>query len=281
MKKVLIIVGLITICYIAQSYANDCKIFEGDIEKTYAGKQEYRQFLDENAFQKAIIHLKAYCCKHHIKCTDNLPEKHYPQSAFLFDHLVDVSMRRLDGIKELAYGLDPDPMAKTRREEINKIAADPTGQQAVGIQELLNNYRPKEDKKKTQRTNTIVLPKYNTSNTEELSLTDKYATLCEINKIIYQDLVVTQAVPLGRYSDTSSFYRKCINLTRARVQSEIQYVKLLMVQKSSQMLDTTTKAYTKTYFGQEKLMGLRTLITKVKNLFQTIVKQAPAAKKCN
>lgn len=54
-----------------------------------------------------------------------------------------------------------------------------------------------------------------------------------------------------------------------------------MVKKSSQLLDETTKAYTKKYFVEEKLMSLRNLISKVRDMFKTIVQQAPASKSCS
>lgn len=54
-----------------------------------------------------------------------------------------------------------------------------------------------------------------------------------------------------------------------------------MVKKSNQLLDKTTKAYTQKYFVEEKLMALWNLISQVKDLFQTIVQQAPASKTCS
>jgi DNA-binding transcriptional regulator GbsR (MarR family) len=110
---------------------------------------------------------------------------------------------------------------------------------------------------------------------------DKYNKLCEINKLIYKDIQDNQSIIVGEYSESNSFYRKCETMVRERIQRETQYTKLLMIQKSTQILNETTKAYTKTHFVEEKLMGLRNLITKVKDFFQTIVQQAPASKVCN
>ncbi len=66
-----------------------------------------------------------------------------------------------------------------------------------------------------------------------------------------------------------------------RVSRETEYVKLLMIKKSTQTLDETTKAYTRKYFVEEKLMALRNLISKVKDTFQTVVQQAAASKSCS
>jgi hypothetical protein len=110
---------------------------------------------------------------------------------------------------------------------------------------------------------------------------DKYNKLCELNKLLYRDIQDNQAIVVGNYSESKSFYKQCENMVRERVQRETQYVKLLMIEKSTQILNETTKAYTKAHFVEEKLMGLRNIITKVKDLFQTIIQQAPASKKCN
>jgi putative heme degradation protein len=54
-----------------------------------------------------------------------------------------------------------------------------------------------------------------------------------------------------------------------------------MVKKSNQLFDKATKAYTKKYFVEEKLMALWNLVAKVRDMFQTIVQQAPASKSCS
>jgi len=73
----------------------------------------------------------------------------------------------------------------------------------------------------------------------------------------------------------------CTKKVTEREAREVGYIKILMVQKSNQLLDETTKAYTNTYFVQEKLMALWNLIVKVKDIFQTVVQQAPASKTCS
>jgi len=66
-----------------------------------------------------------------------------------------------------------------------------------------------------------------------------------------------------------------------RVERENAYTRIIMIDQSSQVLGKVTKAYTKKYFIEEKLMGLWNLITNVKYLFQTIVQQAAVSKSCN
>ncbi len=288
MKKTIIgIVGIVG-CLGAQTFANDCLIVSWNntqsLIQSYESKTNYHKFLPTESFKIVVANLKAYCCSQVIKCSQeeiaNLP-KYYPESPYMFDHLIDVSMRRLDGISSLAYGGDVDPMAKFRRETIDEIAANPIGEQAVTIEKTFKTYRSELNPKKINNLEERVLPHYNTENTELLSLIEKYNKLCEINKLLYKDMQDHQAINIGKYGETKSFYRKCENIVRERIQRENQYVKLLMIQKSTQMLTETTKAYTKKHFVEEKLMGLRNLITKVKDYFNTVVQKAPVAKKCN
>ncbi|MEI6118590.1 MAG: hypothetical protein WCP92_05190 [bacterium] len=70
-------------------------------------------------------------------------------------------------------------------------------------------------------------------------------------------------------------------MVKDRVKRENGYTRILMVEKSNQLFTETTKAYTQKHFVEEKLLALWNLITKVKDVFQTIVQQAPVSKTCS
>ena len=186
-------------------------------------------------------------------------------------------MRRLDGISKLAYGLQPDPAGLERRKKMDEIACSTSGIPAKEIEKLYTGYR-------TQHTESIknidsIINNYNGSNLATFSLSDKYSALCSIINNIY--IEIYKDIPTENRGTVSSFYDSCKNLTKERVNREYSYVKVLMVQKSNQLLDETTKAYTKKNFVEEKLMALRNIIAGVKDMFQTIVKQAPVSKTCS
>lgn len=143
------IIGIITIgCAVGLGTVfayDDCALVQGKESITNAVKaynSRYQQFLPKEALQQALTNLKAYCCTKDI-CTSeekqNLPKK-YPKSAYLFDHLLDVNMRRLDGIQGLAYGLTPDTAGKNWREYIQEVGEDTNGVQAQGIEEKYKTY---------------------------------------------------------------------------------------------------------------------------------------------
>lgn len=105
---------------------------------------------------------------------------------------------------------------------------------------------------------------------------DKYTTACEIVNKIYTSVANSDKTIIGE-----NFFNGCKTIVKERVKRETGYIRVLMVQKSNQLFTETTKAYTKKHFAEEKLMALWTLIDKVKDVFTTIVKQAPASKMCS
>jgi len=266
----------------ADNSPTDCAIviwpnLEQKVE-AYKSIEKYTNVLPAAGFKQALTNLKAYCCSQAaIQCTENeknnLKNLKYPESAFLFDHLLDVMMRRLDGIPKLAYGLEVDPTGAKWREYITKVANDAVGVQSSEIEKTYKEYRTLHTDF-TTNLNTV-MGGYKKNEIASLSLADKYDTLCKIIKEIYNNTQYEKPVIINSYLSA------CEKTVLNRVNRENGYTKILMVQKSNLLFDETTKAYTKKYFVEEKLMALWTLVAKVKDIFQTIVQQAAASKSCS
>jgi len=261
------------------SKINDCNIVLGNAIDgvTYRFSQTpYKEVLSISGFKQALTNLKAYCCKNPdlLSCpkeeANKLPQKYFPESESLFDQLLDVAIRRLDGITWLAYTLS-DPTGLERRTKITEIAKSATGTQASTIEGLYTGYRTVHEYADLN----IVINNYN-KGIGTVSLKDKYDTVCRLMRDIYDGVGNSNK---GLISST--ILNACENLVTDRVNREIGYTKILMVQKSNQLFDEGTKAYTKKYFVQEKLMALWDLITKVMDMFETVVQQAPASKTCS
>lgn len=271
----------------ADDTLNDCNIVT---ETNFNGTQwlfeltSYTNVVPVDAFNIAIIHLQAYCCNEKkILCSDTLKnklptEKNYPQSPYLFDHLIDVTMRRLDGIPELAYGLPPDKAGEARRKTITKFANNTNGEHAETIKDTFTSYRTLN--KKNTKDLEKVKERFGGENIEGFSLADRYNTVCKLMKGIYEEIQDKKTEIGGEFED-NSFFKKCKNMVKERVDREQGYTKLIIVKQSSQLLNKTTEAYTQTYFVEEKLMWLWKLISNVKDLFETIVQQAPTSKSCS
>lgn len=272
-------------------FAHDCNLVVwSGLDNTVKGYAtiytKYHTFMPVSGFNQALINLKAYCCSQVIqkacekKEKDNLP-KYYPESAYLFDHLLDVTMRRFDAIPSLAYGLEVDPIAKEWRDKITEIANTTVGKQASEIQKIYTGYRTLHTDFAKNIESSI--DGYGKDNLAAFSLADRYNSICLMLKTMYGDIQTTKwfVTDIGWYTYKNSFFSKCLNIVKDRVSRENWYVKILMIQKSNQLLDETTKAYTKKHFVEEKLMGLWSIVSKVKDMFQTIVQQAPVSKTCS
>lgn len=290
-KKTLIATIAISIGRQTYAYANDCNIVaqetaQGTIQTFNQSLTIYHKALPPEWFQRAIANLNAYCCKENkIQCDENkkntLP-KNFPQSDYLFDHIVDVMMRRLEGIPgPFVYDIEPDPMAKKRAETIKTIEETTNGLPASVIQQAYTGYRTIDKKRTKNHENT--LKNFNTIEPNILSLADKYENVCTIAKELYENIQVDNKtkIILWNNMETNSYLKKCQNMVRERIQRKSAYTQILMVQKSTQFLDEATKSYTNKYFVENKLMNLRGLITKFTDVFKTIVQQAAASQKCN
>lgn len=289
MKKYIAITIIISLATIGTTYASDCSILvdenkttkiDANIEAIVSGYPEaYKNVLPTEAFKKALINLKAHCCTKEIKksCSaDDIKniQLPYPESAYLFDHLLDIAMRRLDGITWLAYNLSPDPTAIERRTKITEIANNANGMPAKTIEDIYIKYRTWHIN--TTKNIETVIAAYKNNTLETLSLGDKYSTMCEMINKIYASVANSNKTIIW-----INFFNGCKTIVKERMKRETGYIKILMVQKSNQLFTETTKAYTKKHFVEEKLMALRNLIDKVKDVFTTIVQQAPASKMCS
>lgn len=199
MKKLVRMLVIMCIATIGGAFADDCNILTDEnhvipidqhiksLVDIY-GTTQYKTVLPIEAFNKALINLKAYCCTQAFQkwCSSddikNKPE-HYPASAFLFDHLLDVAMRRLDGITGLAYNLSLDPTGLERRTKIAEIANSANGMPANKIESTYTGYRTVH--KYTDLG--IVISGYN-KNIATISLGDKYDTICELVRDIYNKI---------------------------------------------------------------------------------------------
>lgn len=267
-----------------------------EIEKTDA----YGKFLEKfewanytaaypaEAIRTALANLKKHCCTSQklidkSYCNNVDVEWKFPQSPYLYDHLVDIGFRRLDAFpdEELRYGLDADPTWKEWRDFITQAAESTEGPTSKEIMEKYNELRtskkilpvnPTSDELKT------VIQSFN--DLEQVSLADKYNNICEIMRNIYEAIRADETIKID-VSSNQGYHAACLSLAKKRINEEYVLAKYMMIKKSNELLYDVTKAYMHNYFIQEKLMDLAAVINKVKSLFATMVQQAAPSKKCS
>ena len=223
--------------------------------------------------EKAFENLQAYCCdtKKIDECNKTNDNKIYPESIYLFDHILDIYLRRLDAKQEndngddLLYNLEPDSDGKQWREfiinhannvkwslplEINQEYKK-TRAFSQNVTAYSNNYASAIDSRKSDI-------EYAIKNYENWTLRDKYNLACDVAKYIND--ISTGGVVIGASEITTQDYVNCKNLTDNRIKNETLYTKTVLMQKANVLLWSNMKAYLDTYFVNDKLSDLQKII---------------------
>lgn len=292
MKK-LILIYIFSLFIFWSVYANDCKsaILGADLKpiitKGITEDWTFKNILPKEAFKKAVENLQIFCCsqdslkKDLNYCENDInTTKAVPESAYLFDHILDISMRRLDAKEvnengdDLIYGLKPDPSGKEWRDFITK---------------RWNNYRwnvPIEIKNEfikhwTINKNNIITDKWdwkskipwNDETFKDYSnrtLWEKYNWICEVSSYMY-----LSKVPTANSTDVYKAYVNCKSLIAKREKNEYDYTNTILMQKWNQLLYLNVQSYLDNYFSQNKMVELQQIVFGIKTLFSEINRAIP------
>ncbi len=292
-KTIIILLSLIAIMGI--SSANDCKVVVNNENWTpiITKNRAFNNILPKKAFEKAVENLQIFCCKiekeweyNYCENIDNTIE--VPSSSSLLDHILDVSLRRLDAKEEnengedLIYGLDPDPMGRERRIYITEHWN--STQWSVPL-DIINKY-----KKYWTLDNNKVLPKLTSSSNniprdentfkdyQTRTLKERYNAVCESSIFIYTRKTLNKIEANKLYD----IYNKCKTLIDTRIEKEYEYTNAIILQKWWVLLNTNLNAYLDKYFSQNKLLELQQIIFNLKTVFAEVNKAVTElVPKCN
>ena len=289
MKKIvltfLIIFTLVGICN-----ANECNtVINGtDWLPIITKNRSFDYILPKKAFEKAVENLQIFCCKMEKEetynyCNQEMKDKvGGPSSTYLLDHILDVSLRRLDAKEKnenwdnLIYGLEPDTMGKERRSFITKNGN--STQWSVPLN-IVNKYKKYWSISNDDR----VLAKFNANSTlprnekdfenyQYRTLKEKYNWVCESSMFIY----INKVGDNGKLDPNKLYdaYNKCKKLVNKRIANEYEYTNTIISQKWWVLLHTNISSYLK-YISQDKILELQQLIFNIKTLFAEVNKAVP------
>ena len=244
--------------------------------------------MPKEAIEKAYQHLKSYCCDVNIStdCTQNNNNEIYPQSIYLFDHILDVYLRRLDAKQkddnweDLLYWLEPDEMWKEWREFIIARGNDVKWTVPLEIKDKFSSMR----KHSTNVTNFmgnydnwIKLWKggfeENLRNYSYRTLWDKYNLACDVSKYISEYKLLFPNSDSEQKSGSilkATEYNACKKLTKARINNETVYTQVLLMQKANVLLWSSVKSYLGTYFISNKLTALQEKVSNMASSFAEV-----------
>lgn len=284
MKKT-IIIFLIMLAVVGISNANDCNSVVNDTDwiSIITKNRNFDNILPKKAFEKAVENLQIFCCKisqegEYNYCNNVDKSEYVPSSTYLLDHILDVSIRRLDAKEknengeDLIYGLDPDPIGKERRTFITEQWN--LSKWSVPLT-IVNQY------KKHWKIDNVVLDRL-TSNSniprneetfkdyKERTLKERYNWVCESSIFIYTKKISDgNKLDPGKLYDT---YNKCKSLIDTRIKKENEYTNTIISQKWGVLLHTNVNSYLDKYFLQNKILELQQLIFNVRTVFAEINK---------
>ena len=285
MKKYLYIAISLIIVFITQSNVSladdDCKILTTDENWAYVLLKNwwYQSILPDESIKKVFDNLKSYCCgsKIYTNCSGFVVDQNVPDSPYLFDHMLDVYLRRLDAKQwddnggDLIYWLQPDPKWHEWRKYISDIANNIDGYVPGDI---ASKY------KETWKSEIYVSKFWNGGNNESWAsqiekamdnynnwaLWDRYDWACDV--VMYLSLLYTN----HEQQEQKTWYDACRNLVTNRINAEKSYTEAVMQWKWTLLLERSMSTYLDTYFFENKLAWLQDIVFQIKTIFTEINK---------
>ena len=228
----------------------------------------------------AFSNLNKYCCS--IKaitwsgCVSTSDKTLYPESVYIFDHIFDIYLRKLDAKTELLYGLEPDWSGKEWREFITEKGNDVNGSRPIEIKTKYDFYwkltrynvpfSDGNDSAIAEWRNSIT---WNISQYDSWTLYDKYSLACDIVNYITESIKWTI---LKTTPPEQNEYQSCTEIVSNRINRENVYVQTLLMQKANKLLWWNLDSYLGTYFIRDKLSNLEQILFDINTSFWEVNK---------
>ena len=255
---------------------------------------DFSNIMPQEAIEKALDNLKIYCDKTNKNWSSTDKTSFiWPESKILFDHLLDVYLRRLDAKIafdnhkwDLLYWLEPDSLGLERRTYIINIGDSVDNELPIQIENEYKKYWTLSSESKynlPDRTSTEaynvsqeVLSKYN-ADYVDMPLINRYYNACEITMLIYFKLGGSNNVNLSTFQklDIKNGYNICEELEKSRVQQENNYVQNVIQMKWMKTLSNDMKSYLSDYFVQNRMVNLQLTIKNLDNAFFSTYRWVP------
>jgi len=250
-----------------------------------------RSWKNENIYPKesikrALLNLKSYCCHINTLWSETpgckydkekwLLSDNYPDSKYLYDHLVDIWFRRLDAMEKLLYEkVIPDPIWKEWRDFINNkwvqtewttptdIVPKFQEQRTLDVNYLLPNREDWNYNSQYQKERTLKTQEYS-----NWPLINRYSSVCEITAYIYWHLWLN----LWDYT-RKNWYVWCKWLSKNLITRNVIFTKAIVLKKSNKLLYDNMNTYVSNYLSQSKLTKLKETILWIVETFNVVNKK--------
>ena len=303
----------------AAEYPGDCNLVAGEFatEKTFNSVEILRTrssladtlepVLDTTSLNRALLNLQKVCCYQNKDfrilrsdvCKHDAPffyKGDVPDSFYLFDHVFDVIIRRLDGDQGHRYEQDLlDPKGEARHTRISSLMDQTKGDENTtpkvisdtyneywtikaenilqGMMENIDFSLPDIVAQMTKGKNLEILKRY-----DARTLAERYRNSCNIAGFIYalfasvQDNQSSILATKGNLLDGST--NRCTALIQNKLDAIANYTTYVNISKSSMMLTDSIDEYVNTYLGS-RLDNLQEMISYTRVLLLRVVKAVP------
>lgn len=265
MYKYSIGIALIMVIFVWFSYGQrdgdgDCAMVQGWDIPYINFDLDVADILPEEAVARASKNLRSFCCEQKMirdlpwkpkvcKEQDIPANKYFPQSQYLFDHLVDVMLRRLDGNPDLIYpDVELHPRWEAWREVIRQYAVVPEWKSPA---ELIN----------------ISMDDWIYPWPDGLLIL--YNRVCDVAYWYYESLSSSKESP-GAQATTKTYLDTCPVVTQSIIQYELMYIRVIIDLLANRSLWHSMSTYLKDYYANNRLVNLQSTINEMVGAFTTV-----------
>ena len=256
----------------------------------------HQEIIDSSTLNIAFLNLKKVCCEHKEfsrinpnSCNND--KAHFydnvPQSYYLFDHLLDLYLRRLDGDPNAIYGgATLDETGQERRERSDETIEKIEGTAPRVIDTKYREFRTIDSKnllegvaQDTSKSRNDYINNMNSeqnleiiNNYSERTLGEKYTNAC--NVVGYTYFLFQTSENLVSISDTKAMLlnsNSCPTLIHQRINAETYHVMQMSIQKGNTLLTDNVKEFANTYLNK-RLLDLQTLLQKSQTSLTRVVR---------
>jgi len=232
----------------AWKMVGDCWLKDIDISKKI--KSLKLNYIDEQIVNVAKSNLESFC-----ECVLNnawCSYTRWPMTPYFFEHLIDVSFRKIDGISNLSYvWVDSD--WQKRREFLEKKIVEEIWK--VSPQQLQDEFQ-----------------KYwNFEDYEKWILTKKYNDVCKDIEKIYNSF---RNVSYGKLSVWTNIAKEVCNIVKKdRFVKEYNLIKSFMIYKWAELVEAKYRYYLIDQFLKRDFNRLFEIYTQMLGYFRMVVQQ--------
>lgn len=226
----------------------------------------------------ALSHMKQYCCSANLLAEEacswvDRAKPYHPQSPYIFDHLMYVGMKKMDGIQEdcdilwiscepREYQIKPVEW----RDKINEIGRDTKWYPPGQIMNTYTEYRWDKESYGDKSTPTML---------------KAYERMCKDAVSIRYAVWVPETVSNDYKQNTDSLALLCEITVQERRAREAAYVRTLQVEKWTKFVVDNLKAYLNEYFINKRMADLVWKYWEMDACFSMVSRYVEKTSQCN